>query len=114
MPKKLVGPLNVSDSFPSDQKPEHLIRRGAKFAERWTKPPKDLSSWGAWERRQSAIEDRMPELGLVAQFLNISYTLATYPIKALIRVRHQMQSTRQVRDMLYGPTSHDESSRGEG
>ena len=55
----------------------------------------------------------MPELGLVAQFLNISYTLATYPIKALIRVRHQMQSTRQVRDMLYGPTSHDESSRGE-
>ena len=78
------------------------------------KPPKDLSSWGAWERRQSAIEDRMPELGLVAQFLNISYTLATYPIKALIRVRHQMQSTRQVRDMLYGPTSDDESSRGEG
>ncbi len=56
----------------------------------------------------------MPELGLVAQFLNISYTLATYPIKALIRVRHQMKSTRQVRDMLYGPTSDDESSRGEG
>ena len=114
MPKKLVGPLNASDLLPSDQKPEHHIRRRAKFAERWIKPPKDLSSWGAWEHRQRAIEDRMPELGLVAQFLNISYTLATYPIKALIRVRHQMKSTRQVRDMLYGPTSDDESSRGEG
>ena len=56
----------------------------------------------------------MPELGLVAQFLKISYTLATYPIKALIRVRHQMKRTRQVRDRLYGPTSDDESSRGEG
>ena len=78
------------------------------------KPPKDLSSWGAWERRQSAIEDRMPELGLGPPFLKISYTLAAYPIKALIRVRHQMKSTRQVRDMLYGPTSDDESSRGEG
>jgi len=86
----------------------------AKFAERWTKPPKDLSSWGAWERRQSAIEDRMPELGLGPPFLKISYTLAAYPIKALVRVRHQMKSTRQVRDMLYGPTSDDESSRGEG
>ena len=78
------------------------------------KPPKDLSSWGAWERRQRAIEDRMPELGLGPPFLKISYTLAAYPIKALIRVRHQMKSTRQVRDMLYGPTSDDESSRGEG
>ena len=78
------------------------------------KPPKDLSSWGAWERRQSAIEDRMPELGLGPPFLKISYTLAAYPIKALIRVRHQMKSTRQVRDMLYGTTSDDESSRGEG
>ena len=113
MPKKLVGPLNASDLLPSDQKPEHHIRRRAKLAERLIKPPKDLSSWGAWEHCQSAIEDRMPELGLVAQFLNISYTLATYPIKALIRVRHQMQSTRQVRDMLYDPTNDDESSRGE-
>ena len=114
MPKKLVGPLNVSDSFPSDRKPEHLISRSAKFAERWTKPPKDLSSWGAWERGQSDIEDRMPELGLVAQFLNISYTLATYPIKALIRVRHQMKRTREVRDMFCGLTSDDENSCGEG
>jgi len=56
----------------------------------------------------------MPELGLAAQFLKISYTLATYPIKALIRLRHQMKSTRQVRGMLYGTTSDDESSRGEG
>ena len=78
------------------------------------KPPKDLSSRGAWERRQRAIEDRMPELGLAPPFLKISYTLVNYPTKALIRVRHQMKRTMEVRGMLCGLTSDDESSCGEG
>ena len=49
----------------------------------------------------------MPELGLAPPFLKISYTLVNYPIKALIRVRHQMKRTREVRDMLCGLTSDD-------
>ena len=47
-------------------------------------------------------------------FLKISYTLVNYPTKALIRVRHQMKRTREVRGMLCGLTSDDESSCGEG
>lgn len=56
----------------------------------------------------------MPELGLAPPFLKISYTLVNYPTKALIRVRHQMKRTMEVRGMLCGLTSDDESSCGEG
>jgi hypothetical protein len=66
-------------------------------------PPRELNAWSGWERRQRAVEDRMPELGLLGRLLVVVYSITSYPIRAIVNTRKKMKRTRQVRDMLYGP-----------
>lgn len=54
----------------------------------------------------------MSELGLIGQFLGVLFAVAVYPLKALVHTRQRMKRTRQVRNMLYGPTDTDDGSNG--
>lgn len=74
------------------------------------RPPREFTAWGAWERRQRAVEDRMPELGLLGRLLVVVYSITFYPIRAIVNIRRKVKRTRQVHDMLYGPT--DDGTEG--